>query len=331
MRCECRVRFVPLQLLVVILLSSPLRGQGHQTGNAASESVDIQPPGMFDLEAARRYEGLSRWKEAEQEYLQAGKAGPLWMKQEALSAIERISVHRSADYENYDFELGKMYEDNKEWKDAEQHYSAAAKDAPRPVRDRILLDVERVRGHQRLAEFVEDFTRWLGYVATVLGLLFAIVIVGRVWKTRKGIQVMPFEGSSDDASKRILFSLSSAREQLPNLLAPSWRRWAQTWSMRCRLSFCPALRMNFPIPRKTWKLAELNCLWRTGSSLLMPRSSASTDAGMSAKRRAWRRHESSAVAIWRRSETADWCARQWIPPQRMHETGNWHFSGMMYW
>jgi hypothetical protein len=225
MRRDYRRHSLVLQLLVVLLLCPPvLDAQTHQEDSRGSGPADVQPPGMFDLEAARRYESLSRWKEAEQEYLQAGKAGPPWIKQEALSAIERLNVHRSADYENLDFELGKMYEDNEEWKDAEQHYAAAAKDAPRPVRDRILLDLKRVRGHQRLAEFVEDFSRWLGYfakaLATALAVCYFPIWLCRIWKTRQGIQVMPFEGSSDDASKRIVFSLSSAREQLPSLLAP---------------------------------------------------------------------------------------------------------------
>ncbi|MGA8220336.1 MAG: hypothetical protein WB780_01695 [Candidatus Acidiferrales bacterium] len=187
--------------------------------------------------------------------MQAGKVGPPWMKQEALSAIGRLSVHRSADYENFDFELGKMYEDNKEWKDAEQHYAAAAKDAPRPVRDRILLDVERVRGHLWLEEFAEDFTRWLGYIATVLGLLFAIVLIWRVRKTRQGIQVMPFEGSSDDASKRIVFSLSSAREQLPNLLAPVVETMGPNVVDAVPLIILPGVENEFPDPAQDLEIS----------------------------------------------------------------------------
>lgn len=256
MRRDYRRHSLVLQLLVVLPLCPPLLdAQAHQKDSRGSGLTDAQPPGMFDLEVARRYESLSRWKEAEQEYLQAGKAGPPWMKQEALSAIERLSVHRSADFENFDFELGKMYEDNKDWKDAEQHYAAAAKDAPRPVRDRILLDVERVRGHLWLEEFAEDFTRWLGYIATILGLLFAIVIVWRVRKTRQGIQVMPFEGSSDDASKRIVFSLSSAREQLPGLLAPVLETMGPNVVDAVPLIILPGVENEFPDPAQDLEIS----------------------------------------------------------------------------
>jgi hypothetical protein len=221
MRCEHRIRsLVPKSLVVVFLASPLLHAQLPQSGIVARGIVRRQPAGMFDLEAARRYEKLSRWKEAEQEYLQAGRVGAPCVRKEALAAIERLSVHRSADYENFDFELGKMYEDNHEWKDAEQHYAAAAKDAPRAVRDRLLLDVKRVREHLWLEEFSEDFDHWLGHIARVLGMLFVLVVIGRIWRTRRGIQVMPFEASTDEASKGVVFSLSSAREELPGLLAP---------------------------------------------------------------------------------------------------------------
>jgi hypothetical protein len=221
MLCEYHSRFVALQLLVVVLLCPPLiHAQVSERDACVPRTARSQLAGMFDLEAARRYEKLSRWKEAEQEYLEAGRIGAPCVKKEALAAIERLNIYRSADYENFDFELGKMYEDNHEWKDAEQHYAAAAKDAPKPVRDRILLDVKRVRGHLLVEEFSDDFTRWLGYVATVLGLAFVVVVVRRLMKIRHAIKVMPFEGSTEDAGRRIVFSLSSAREQLPSLLAP---------------------------------------------------------------------------------------------------------------
>ncbi len=249
MRREYRIRSLATKLLVVLLLSGPfLHAQAPQKGSAAPRTADPRPAGIFDLEAARRYENLSRWKEAEQEYLQAGRVGAPYIKKEALAAIGRLSVHRPADYENFDFELGKMYEDNHHWKEAEQHYAAAAKDAPRPVRDRILLDVKRVRGHLWLEEFSEDFTRWLGYVATVLGLLFVIVVIRRIRKTRQGIKVMPFEGSTDDASKRIVFSLSSAREQLPSLLAPVLETMGPNVVDAVPLIILPGVENEFPDP-----------------------------------------------------------------------------------
>jgi hypothetical protein len=246
---EYYVRWIALQLLTVVLLySPPMCAQARRNDKPTSEASKAEPAGRFDLEAARAYERLSRWKEAEQEYLQAGRLGPPWIEQEAFAAIERLSIHRSADFENFDFELGKLYEDNKEWKEAEQHYAAAAKEAPRPVRQRILLDVERVRGHLWLQEFAEDFTRWLGYLAIVVGLMFAIILIWRVKKTRQGIQIMPFEGSSDDASKRIVFSLSSAREQLPNLLAPVVETMGPNVVDAVPLIILPGVENEFPDP-----------------------------------------------------------------------------------
>lgn len=257
-RCEYRIRCAPLQILVIILLCSPLlRGQGSRRGSIASGTTDAQPAGMFDLEAARRYERLSRWKEAEQEYLQAGRAGTPWIKKEALAALDRLSEHRSADYENFDFELGKMYEDIHDWKDAEQHYAAAAKDAPRPARDRILLDVKRVREHLRLEERFGDLERLLGYIATVLAVLFIVVVVWRILRTRRGIQVMPFEASTDDAGKRVVFALSSARDGLPSLLAPVRALTGANVVDAVPLIILPGVENEFPDPARDLEIGAV--------------------------------------------------------------------------
>lgn len=258
MRREYRIRFIALELLVLVLLCSGLlHAQAGQNGSAVSGPADALPAHVFDLEAARRYEKQSRWKEAEQEYLQAGRTGEPWVKEEALAALDRLGAHRSADYENFDFELGKMYEDDHKWKDAEQHYVAAAKDAPKPVRDRLLLDVERVRKHLWLEEFSEAFDRCLGYIARALGVLFVLVIIGRIWKTRRGIQVMPFEAPTDDAIKRVVFSLSSAREELPNLLAPVFATMGSNVVDVLPLIILPGVENEFPDPAEDLEIGEV--------------------------------------------------------------------------
>jgi hypothetical protein len=67
------------------------------------------------------YESHGRWKDAEQEYLQAGRIGAPCVKKEALAAIERLRIHRPPDEDNFEFELGQLYEGDHDWKDAEQH------------------------------------------------------------------------------------------------------------------------------------------------------------------------------------------------------------------
>jgi hypothetical protein len=212
---------------------------------------------MFDLEVARRYEKQSRWKEAEQEYLQAGRVGAPCVKKEALAAIERLSVHRPSDEESFESELGKFYEDSQDWKDAERHYAAAVKDAPKPVRDRALQDVKRVHEHRWLEEAVEDFDRWLGYMARILGGLFVLVVFWRIWKTSRGIQVMPFEASTDEANKLLVFSLSSAREELPGLLAPVLATMGGNVVDLLPLIILPGVENEFPDPAEDLEVGKI--------------------------------------------------------------------------
>ena len=228
-----------------------------QSSNVPLRKVRPEPAGMFDLEIARRYEKQSRWKEAEQEYLQAGRVGAPCVKKEALAAIERLSAHRPSDEENFESELGRFYEDNHNWKEAEQHYGTAAKDAPKPVRDRAMQDVKRVREHRWLEEGFEDFDRWLGYIARVLGGLFVLVVFWRIWKTRRGIRVMPFEASTDEANKLLVFSLSSAREELPSLLAPILATMPGNVVDFLPLIILPGVENEFPDPAEDLEVGEI--------------------------------------------------------------------------
>jgi len=212
---------------------------------------------MFDLDLARQYEKQSRWKEAEQEYLQVGRIGAPCIKKEALAAIERLSVHRPSDEESLESELGKLYEDIEDWKDAEQHYSAAAKDAPKPIRDAALRNVARVHEHLWLQEKVEDFDRWAGYSARALALVYLIVLLSRLRRMRRGIQVMPFEVSTDEANKRLIFALSSAREELPALLSPVLTTMAANVVDPLPLIMLPGVENEFPDPAEDLEVGEV--------------------------------------------------------------------------
>jgi hypothetical protein len=214
-------RALPLGLAVALFVAfSIVYAQTPSNSRAPKPRTRRQPAGMFDLQVARLYESLNRWNEAEQEYIQAGRIGAPCVKKEALAAIERLKIHRPSDEENFEFELGTFYEDDHAWKEAEQHYASAAKDAPKPVRDLVLARLKNVHEHQSLAEWFEDFDRWLGYVARVLGAAFLLVILWRIVKVWGAIEVKPFEASSDEAVKRAAFALSSAREGLPQVIGP---------------------------------------------------------------------------------------------------------------
>jgi hypothetical protein len=258
MHREHWIRFlVPKSFVVVLWASASLHTQTPQGSSATPVKERSQPAGMFDLEAGKRYEKQSRWKEAEQEYLQAGRVGAPSVKKEALAAIERLSAHRSSDEENFESELGKFYEDGRNWKEAEQHYGAAAKDASKPVRDRAMQDVKRVHERRWLEEGFEDFDRWLGYIARVLGGLFVLIVFWRIFKTRRGIQVMPFEASTDDANKLLVFSLSSAREELPGLLAPILATMPGNVVDFLPLIILPGVENEFPDPAEDLEIGEI--------------------------------------------------------------------------
>ena len=216
-----------------------------------------QPEGAFDLEVARRYEKQSRWKEAEQEYLQAGRIGAPCIKKEALAGIERLSPHRASDDESFESELGKLYEELGDWKAAEQHYSQAATDAPKSARDIALKNVARVHEHLWFQESVEGFDRWVGYIARGLALLYLIILLSRVYRMRRGIQVMPFEVSADDANKRLIFALSSAREELPSLLSPVLTTMAANVVDSAPLIMLPGVENEFPDPAEDLELSEV--------------------------------------------------------------------------
>lgn len=180
-----------------------------------------QPPaGMFDLQVAQSYEKQERWKEAEQEYLQAGRVGAPCVKKEALAALDRLKKHRPSDRENFDFELAKLYEDEHQWPEAEQHYAAAAKGETKVVRDAALDGVKRAGDHLRVEHFVGEFDRWLGYAARLLALAFVVVLARRLYKVRKSMEIVPFEAENDNGAKQVNFVLASALEDMPNVVGP---------------------------------------------------------------------------------------------------------------
>jgi hypothetical protein len=89
----------------------------------------MEPAGCFDLRLARKYQEWERWKEAEQEYIQAGRIGAPCVRKEALDAIERLKLLRAKDAESSELDLADKYLSEGAWKEAEQHYAAAWKDS----------------------------------------------------------------------------------------------------------------------------------------------------------------------------------------------------------
>jgi hypothetical protein len=104
-----------------------------------------EPAGCFDLRLARKYEEWGRWKEAEQEYIQAGRIGAPCVRKEALEAIQQLKKHRPRDESNFELDLGETYSKEGAWKESEQHYSAAGRDRTEEEWKKPLKVIEKIR------------------------------------------------------------------------------------------------------------------------------------------------------------------------------------------
>lgn len=176
--------------------------------------------GSFDLQMGKCYEQQWRWKEAEQEYLQAGRVGTVDVKNEAFAGLQRIAIHHSSDVDSAESDLGKFYEDRDEWKEAEQHYTASAKDLNGERRTSVLTTAAKVHEKLWLQEGFENLYRYIGYLVSFLVVVYLGIVINRVCRIRRSIQIMPVATSTDESRQRLIFALTTAREELPSLLAP---------------------------------------------------------------------------------------------------------------
>lgn len=112
-----------------------------------------EPRGCFDLRLARNFEEWGRWKEAEQEYIQAGRIGAPCVRKEAIQAIRNLKQNRQKDAENFELEVGKKYSGEGSWKEAERHYSAAGTDSTTDERFEALNGITAARKAGRAENF----------------------------------------------------------------------------------------------------------------------------------------------------------------------------------
>ena len=117
-------------------------------GNDICRPQRKEPAGCFDLRLARDYEKWERWKEAEQEYIQAGRTGAPCVRKEALEAIQKLRAHRPKDESNFEFELGQDYSARGALTEAEQHYSVAGKDRTEVERKNAREAIKAARQHE---------------------------------------------------------------------------------------------------------------------------------------------------------------------------------------
>ena len=239
-------------ILVFPLLWAQTPERTDRTHPPAQEQMEM--PGSLDLEIASALERHRRWKEAEEQYLQAAKTGTLDVKRRALEGIERLESSRPSDVDHFEFDLAKFYEDQHSWKEAEQHYAAAAIGGPKNIRDQALAGLTRVHRRRRIEDAADSLDRLLGYLARVLGLAFLALILWRIWKLGQAIEVIPFEASSEDATKRLLFALSSARDFLPEILG---RPKPGVVGDAIPIIVLPGLDNEFPDPTEDLEIAGI--------------------------------------------------------------------------
>lgn len=256
---QTQLRTLRPALCLFLLCFAPrtLAASKSPCSTALNLASNAQVQGLFDLNVAQQYEEESHWKEAEQEYLQAGRVGPPCVQIEAMDGIKRISAHRASGEESFEFELGKFYENAHDWKDAEQHYAAAATDGTQFQRDSALKNVARVHAHLWLQDEVDSLDRRLGYVARALAIIYLVVLAFRLAKIRNGLRVMPFEVSNEEADKRINFALSAARDELPSLLSPVLTTMNANVVDTLPLIVLPGLENEFPDPAEDLEFGEI--------------------------------------------------------------------------
>jgi hypothetical protein len=145
-----------------------------------------QPRGCFDLQLARKYEGWERWKEAEQEYIQAGRVGAPCVRKEALDALDKLNnlqpiipvsncsdqpcrttacecSKRQPNDSNFEFDLGEHYRQLGASKQAEEHYASAGKDQAASEWPKTLEEIDVARQQK-------DFNFELALAGKYLGL-----------------------------------------------------------------------------------------------------------------------------------------------------------------
>jgi hypothetical protein len=170
------------------------------------------------------YEGLGELEKAEEEYLKAGEDAAPAIQQEALDAVVRVRRTFEEKKRHDALLAARLLEMQERWKDAEQAYVELLKSDP-AVRNEVVQALKGLRPRLTGKRWPERFDEVVGVIGR--GLLVVTILLGvriavhETRKTRRSIQFVPFQASSDTGAKQMAFWVGRVRAELRSSAAPA--------------------------------------------------------------------------------------------------------------
>lgn len=206
-------------------------GQTGKSGKTASQPQPVVKL-SFAMAAAQRYEDLSEWEKAEEQYLKAGNDPTPGAQQASLAAIVRVRQRLKQQKRDDALGAAKLLEDQQRWKEAEQSYLDLLKSdlgAERQVAAGLARLQPRLWGKrwpEAFDVFAADLGRLLLVISILLALLLLVIAARTIFKVRRSVLFLPFQASSESSAKQVAFWLDRTRAELrspapPLLLSPS--------------------------------------------------------------------------------------------------------------
>jgi hypothetical protein len=213
-----------LSLLLIVSLSSVSTASPEAKKGPKRGCPDDQKE--FHLRAGTQYASGKMFEKAEKEYVAAGESSCPAVREQALAGLRQI-LNAPEDNE---LELGRFYESQGLWTEAEAHFSKSGENSPAPEVRRAALDgLWRVRKAQ-----TPGLRRLLGYTDAIptLGSLLvrfaAVAVVIRIVSMllaaalgrRRALIILPFDGEKELAA-RIAVAFPAVRARVASLVGPT--------------------------------------------------------------------------------------------------------------
>ncbi len=215
------------RLLTVLLVASMFFVSS--TSPAAKKELKApcpDGPKEFHLRVGSQYASQKLFEKAEKEYLAAGESACPDVRKQALDGLRQLW---SAP-EDQELELGRFYESQGLWTEAEAHFSKSAENSSVPEVRRAALDgLWRVRKAQK-----PRLHRLLGYtdaiptlgsilarlVAVAVLLWVVLMLLAAAFGRRRALIILPFDGEKEFA-ERIAVAFPAVRARVASAVGPT--------------------------------------------------------------------------------------------------------------
>ena len=214
--------------LLTLLLIVALCSVSTASPEAKKELEGRCPDGSkeFHLRAGAQYASQKMFEKAEKEYVAAGESVCPAVREQALDGLRQIW---SAP-EDTELELGRFYESQGLWTEAEAHFSKSAENSSAPGVRRAALDgLWRVRKAQ-----TPRLRRLLGYTdaiptsgsllariaAVAVVLWIVLMLLAAALGRRRALIILPFDGEKELA-ERIAVAFPAVRARVASVVGPT--------------------------------------------------------------------------------------------------------------